>query len=137
MMTVEQARELVKECGNATAAAAKAGVPRTTFYDWLQRGQGAAREPLPARVAGASGGFVLQGRRVLAAKPTDVWKGRFHALRQGMGYPLDHLSEQWGIGVETIRGKARRMGALRYVEDAEQPGQYLECAVHPDTPKGK
>ena len=147
-LTAGQAKALVEQCGSTTAAAAKAGVPRTTFQGWLngtgerrakamERGASERDEAPAAAVTTVGGGFVLTGRRMLASKPTDVWKGRFFALRKGMGYPLEHLREEWGSSVETIRVKAKRLGALRYVEDAEQQGQYMECAVHPDTPKGK
>lgn len=88
-------------------------------------------------VSGAVGGFSLEGRNLLASKPTDVWKARFYALRRGMGYTLDHLADQWGNSVDIIRTKARRFGSLRYVEDNKAPGQYVACVVHPDTPKGR
>lgn len=88
-------------------------------------------------VAPADGGFNLDGRKLLAKRPTDVWKARFFALKPNTGYMIQHLADQWGNSADTVRSKARRFGALRYVEDADKPGNYVACIVHPDTPKGK
>lgn len=95
------------------------------------------KEPRTAAVNPAGGGFILKGKHLFADKPTDTWKARFYALRRGMGYPIELLQEEWGKGGDTIREHAKRYGALRYVEASNKPGEYLACAVHPDTPKGK
>lgn len=91
----------------------------------------------PSGIESPDGAIPLDGKNVVCTKPTDVWKGRFHSLKPNMGYPLHHLADQWGNSVETVREKAKRFGALRYVEDSNTPGTYVVCAVHPSTPKGK
>jgi hypothetical protein len=84
-----------------------------------------------------AGGFALAGKSLLAKKPTDVWKGRFFALRRGIGYRVETLQAEWSASDEIIRSHARDHGALRYIEDPDAKGQYIACIVHPDTPKGK
>lgn len=92
---------------------------------------------VPAVVTGATSGFVLKDKPLLAQKPTDVWRGRFYALRRGMGYRIENLAREWCASEDTIKSKAKREGALRYTEDPEAVGQYIAIAVHPETPKGK
>lgn len=145
-MTHTEAKRLYQETGNMQRAAAIAHMRASTFRS-LVRGEIAQHvpatgrrvdaQPRPIAVEGAKGGFSLEGKRVLASKPTDVWKARFYALRRGMGYRLETLAEEWANSADTVRAKARAMGALRYIEDPEKPGEYIACAVHPETPKGK
>ena len=90
------------------------------------------REP---KVSPAAGGFSLEGRELLAQKPTSAWPARFRALRRGAGYRLEDLAAQWHASVNTIREKARDHKCLRYTND--DTGQYIPCVVHPDTPGGK
>lgn len=84
-----------------------------------------------------SSGFCISGKKLLAKKPTDVWRGRFHALRKGMGYPVDVVAAEWGTSPDTVREKAKDNGSLRYVESPDKPGQYMACVVHPATPTGE
>lgn len=95
-----------------------------------------AKDASPAPpVSPATGGILLQGREVLAEKPTSPWPSRFSALRTGCGYPLDVLAGQWHTTVEQVRAKARGLKCLRYV--AGNDGDFIACAVHPSTPGGK
>lgn len=137
-MTKGDAEALVKKHGNITKAASAAGMPRSSFRRLLSGG--ATQAPVAraaADVSPATGGFTLTGKHLLVERPKDVWKGRFYALRRGMGYLVDHLSSEWGTSTELIRSKAKSMGALRYVEETANPGIYVACVVHPETPKGK
>lgn len=141
-MTYEEAKRLYDQHGSHAKAARAAGCAKSTIQKMLQLGLGRSAlvtpaKPTPVEVSPAIGGFSLSGKKLLAVKPTDVWKARFHSLRRGMGYTLEALSEEWGNSVDTIQAKARRFGALRYVEDPSKPGAYIACAVHPETPKGK
>lgn len=85
----------------------------------------------------AASGFMLNNKNLLAKKPTDVWRGRFFALRRGMGYRIRDLSKEWGVTEDNVKQHAKSHGALRYMEDPESPAQYIAIAVHPETPKGK
>ena len=143
-MTAEKAVAAVKEHRSQRAAAKALGVSRSCLQGWLRKAGGSPQvkttvKPQPAQthVSPASGGFSLEGKRVLAQKPTDTWKARFYALRRNMGYTIEHLSEEWGHSADTIKSKAKALDALRYVENPSRPGEYLVCAVHPETPKGK
>ena len=140
-MTTEEAKAAVAQYGSQRKAAAALGMSRRVIQRAVERDKRAAgpsdSDTTPADVTPAVGGFTLTGKHLLAQKPTDVWKGRFYALRRGIGYRLEALVKEWGTAMDTIRAKARVHGALRYVEDPEQPGQYIACAVHPDTPIGK
>ena len=139
-----EAQRMLEKYGSRAKAAQALGLSKTGFRQRLL-GQAEARTsggPVAGNDAGievtpASGGFSIAGRTLLASKPTDIWKARFFALRAGMGYTIDHLADQWGNSHDTIKSNARRFGALRYVEDAERPGNYVACVVHPDTPKGR
>lgn len=156
-VTQEQYDEAVREHGSGFNAADALGIPISTFYRWKTTGvpksvrkkpqetvtDNISEEAEPQstttnRVSSATGGFSLAGKNLLAVKPHNVWKSRFYALRKGMGYPLDVLEKEWGVSAHTIKEKARRQyNALRYVESSERVGDYIECIVHPDTPKGK
>jgi hypothetical protein len=88
-------------------------------------------------VTPAVSGFMLNNKNLLAKKPTDVWRGRFFALRRGMGYRIRDLSKEWGVTEDNVKQHAKSHGALRYMEDPDVAGQYISIAVHPETPKGK
>jgi len=125
-MTSTDAASLVKKHGSVTAAASASGIPRTTFRRLLNKpvAAGPEAQTLP-------GGISLKGVRMLDKKPADSVKRLIYTLKRGMGYPLDMLSEKWGISPDTIRSHARRFEALKYVETA--PGQWVPCVLHPDT----
>jgi hypothetical protein len=95
----------------------------------------AACIPIGDTPATVTGKFSLNGKPLLASRPNDVWKGRFHSLARGMGYHIDQLAELWGASEDTVQSRARRYGCLRYVET--EPGNYVACVVHPETAKGK
>lgn len=120
----------------ATSIAAHLGIPRSSVRRSMVAVGGEQPKALATRSQSMGGGFTLDGRRVLATRPTDVWRARFYGLRRGTGYHVDYLAERWGNSPDTVRAQARRHGALRYVEDVDRPGEYMACAVHPDTPKG-
>lgn len=88
-------------------------------------------------VTPAASGFMLNNKNLLAKKPTDVWRGRFFALRRGMGYRIRDLSKEWGVTEDNVKQHAKSHSALRYMEDPDSAGQYISIAVHPETPKGK
>jgi len=135
-MTREQVEEAVRKYGSQRKAAAALRVSRKTMRAALEgEGRDDARPAVVSAVAGS--GFLLVGRTVLSQRPTDVWRGRFYALRRGVGYRVDALAKEWGTSPDTVRSKAHAHGTLRYVEDPERLGNYIACAVHPDTPKGK
>jgi len=147
-MDSRTATDAVSKYGSQSKAAHALGVSKKSVWRAMQKLKGGvpvehkqaavSDDNTPSvEVSGATGGFVLNGKKLLAAKPTDVWKARFYSLRRGMGYTIDHLCDEWGASADTVRSKAKRIGSLRYVEDDQRPGEYIACAVHPDTPKGK
>ena len=144
MTKQEEAQLALEQYGSRSKAAQALGLSKTGFRNRLmgivQTGRHDVNEEqkqATIEVSPATGGFSLAGRSLLATKPTDIWKSRFYALRRGMGYTIEHLADQWGNSIDTIKQKARRFGALRYVEDTNKPGCYIACIVHPDTPKGR
>jgi len=123
--------------GNMTAAAKSLGISAPALRKRIMQVRpdliGSGFTSPNTEVSTVDGGFSLSGRTVLAAKPTDIWKARFFALKPGMGYTTEHLADQWGNSMDTVKSKAKRFKALRYVEDAERPGCYMACIVHPET----
>jgi len=83
------------------------------------------------RQSGVTGGISLSGVRVSNRKPNDSVRRLLYQLRKGMAYPVAALSETWNVGVDTIRQHAKRVNALKYVEVS--PGEWVACAMHPDT----
>jgi len=93
-----------------------------------------SESPSNLKISQADGGFSLQGKVVLAKKPTSVWPARLRALKKNTGYRLESLADQWGASVATVREKAREQKCLRYIEIE---GEYVVCVVHPETKGGK
>jgi len=139
-MTRDEAQKAVEKHGSQRKAAAALGVCAKRLSKMLSGAAIASNKPATATVSevtAASGGISLAGRQVLAERPTDLWKARFFALRRGLGYPIEALAAEWGKSVDSVKERAKRFGALRYVESPQRPGEYIVCAVHPETPKGK
>ena len=128
MLTKAQAEVMVKTYGSIKAACREAHVSGKTIRKALKG------EDCEVKVAMASGGFDLKGRTLMAKKPTDVYGPRFNALRIDTGYLPAVLADQWGCSANTVRDRARSLGAIRYTE---QDGQYIEVIVNPKTRGGK
>ena len=64
-------------------------------------------EPQPAqesvKLSPVTGGISLQGKSLIAKKPTDVWGPRYSSLRKETGYYPETLADQWGVSVATVR----------------------------------
>jgi hypothetical protein len=128
MLTKAAAEALVAEHGSIKGACRVLRMsPKTIRKALKSDGQ-------EVKVAPARGGFDLKGRTLMAKKPTDVYGPRFNALRLETGYLPEVLSAQWGCSVNTVRDRARALGAIRYTE---QDGQYIEVIVNPKTRGGK
>lgn len=129
-MTADEARALIRKHGSKRAVAREAHISADRLRRALQTDDAG-----PAlRVAPANGGFRIEGKALLAKRPTDVWGPRFRSLRSGLGYYPKTLAVEWGCGEATVRDHARAAGALRYTEIG---GSYVEVVVHPDTRSGK
>lgn len=141
-MTAEQLKKMQKlKAENPSIGrkklAAGAGVSLNQARRFLDKATVPSAPDETPTVTGATSGFVLKDKPLLAQKPTDIWRGRFYALRRGMGYRIENLAREWCASEDTIKSKAKREGALRYTEDPEAVGQYIAIAVHPETQKGK
>lgn len=142
-MTANEAKRLVEMHGGYRAAERATGIDRKKLSGIINGKQGGAmataktaekQDEREIKVAAASGGFDLKGRTLMAKKPTDVYGPRFNALRMETGYLPEVLAKQWGCSINTVRDRAKGLGAIRYTE---QDGQYIEVVVNPKTRGGK
>ena len=104
---------------------------RTVRYWWsgaTQRSSTPTPQPI---VTTALQSLSLKDVRISDHKPADSVKRLIYLLKKGMGFPVDRLSETWGISSERIKKEARRFECLKYVET--DPGNWVLCVMHPDT----
>lgn len=98
------------------------------------------RESLPHEAASAppppkgfAEGINLRNKRVLTRKPAETASKFIKRLPKQKGFSPLELSQEWGIGEDTIRRHARDLGCLRFVEVEEDEWQQL--VLHPETAK--
>jgi len=144
---IEKMRTLRDQGHSDVSIAAEVGCNRKTVAIYLGSRQSAGRvsgrgktdghrhhrDCLPS-ITPATCGFSLEGKHLMARKPTNLWPARFRALQRGKGYTLQGLSSEWGASINTIREHAKTEGCIRWVE---LDGEFVECIVHPDTEGGK
>ena len=123
----------VKKHGSIKAAARANGMASSTFHDRYKRKQRCSLEPIRAEstVRDIGGIRLSDSVRIRSTKPSEGVKKKLFALKRGVGYPINDLSEAWGCTPETLRAHARRHDALRYVEVG--PGDWVHCVMHPET----
>jgi len=81
----------------------------------------------------AKGGISLRGVNVSSNRPTDTVRPKLYQLPKGHGFPIDELSRNWGVSVDTLKKHARPLNCVQYVE--VDPGQWVQCVIHPETAK--
>ncbi len=126
----------VKKHGSARAAARANNMARTTFLE-KYKGRRRSAKPIDSMSKTTEptkdiGGIRLNDSvRMRTTKPSEGIKKKLFALKRGVGYPVNDLSESWGCSPETLRAHGRRHDALRYVEIG--PGDWVHCVMHPET----
>ena len=140
-MNIKEAKAAIAKHGSIRGAARVLGVDNSSLRNFIagkQKTLAIPATPNPATLSAPAPradakfpGISLRDMRVSDSKPTDTIKRRLYALKRGIGYPIDHLSEAWGISIDTIRSYAKRNDALKYVETA--PGEWVQVTMHPDT----
>ena len=80
-----------------------------------------------------SGAYNLRGKRVVSRRPAESAAKYIKRLPTGQGFDPQKLSQEWGMGEETIRKHARDMGCLKYVEISED--EWVALVMNPETAK--
>lgn len=75
-------------------------------------------------------GVSLDGRKILPRKPTDNASHLIQKLPLNRGFEIATLSQNWGLGEETIRRYAKNMKCLKFVE---VDGEWLPMVINPKT----
>ena len=119
-------RNAVAKHGSQRKAAKALGIHRSKVHRALQMG---IADPTPTTKAPT--GITLRDARISDHKPADNVKRLLYKLKMGMGFPIEHLAETWGISIENLRKQAKRFDCLKYVET--EPGNWVLCALNPDT----
>jgi DNA-binding CsgD family transcriptional regulator len=94
---------------------------------------GEAPTPTPATVQPTGGAYNLRGKRVVSRRPAESAAKYIKRLPTGQGFDPKKLSQEWGMGEETIRKHARDMGCLKYVEISED--EWIALVMNPETAK--
>lgn len=87
--------------------------------------------PEAATVASVGSGIPLRGMRVLARRPAESAAKHIKRLPKGRGFELKALAREWGMSEETIRGHAKNLNCLRYVEVSED--EWVALVMNPET----
>jgi hypothetical protein len=133
-ITSEELSEALKKYGSHEEAAAALGVKRRTLSRWVQVGVPGnikTAESFAAKTSTAvpKGGINISGLRKSPRKPNTGCKPLFHQIPQGVGFPIDTASEEWGFSVDTIRRAAIELGARVYVETSKDV--WIEMVIKP------
>jgi hypothetical protein len=130
-------RNNTREPERIRLALKKYGVPMAEIRATLAEINGEPQPAAKAQPAQATAnkptvrGIVLANLRVSDRKPQEGLKAQLYSLKRDRAYPLTELADDWCVSVETLRMHAKRLDCLKYVET--QPGQWVMCALHPDT----
>ena len=108
-------------------------IPMDTIRAALAKAEKDGMVPLPTQQEqkDAVRGINLSNVRVFDRKPNEGLKAKFYKLQKGKGFPLELLSNEWGVTEDTIKNQAKRLDCLKYVE--VNPGDWIACILHPDT----
>jgi hypothetical protein len=78
-------------------------------------------------------GLVLSNLRVLPRRPAESAAKYIKRLPLGRGFDVRKLSQEWGMGEDTIRRHAKDLGCLKYVET--EPDEWVPVIMNPETAK--
>lgn len=93
---------------------------------------GTALQPEPVSIK-QDQGLVLNKLRVLPRRPAESAAKYIKRLALGRGFDIRKLSQEWGMGEETIRRHAKDLGCLKYVEI--EPDEWIPVVMNPETAK--
>jgi hypothetical protein len=78
-------------------------------------------------------GLLLSKLRVLPRRPAESAAKYIKRLPLGRGFDIRKLSQEWGMGEDTIRRHAKDLGCLKYVET--EPDEWVPVIMNPETAK--
>jgi hypothetical protein len=78
-------------------------------------------------------GLLLSKLRVLPRRPAESAAKYIKRLPLGRGFDVRKLSQEWGMGEDTIRRHAKDLGCLKYVET--EPDEWVPVVMNPETAK--
>jgi len=78
-------------------------------------------------------GLLLSKLRVLPRRPAESAAKYIKRLPLGRGFDIKKLSQDWGMGEDTIRRHAKDLCCLKYVE--VEPDEWLPVVMNPETAK--
>lgn len=78
-------------------------------------------------------GLLLSKLRVLPRRPAESAAKYIKRLPLGRGFDVRKLSQEWGMGEETIRRHAKDLCCLKYVE--VEPDEWVPVVMNPETAK--
>ena len=78
-------------------------------------------------------GLLLSKLRVLPRRPAESAAKYIKRLPLGRGFDVRKLSQEWGMGEDTIRRHAKDLGCLKYVET--EPDEWVPVIMNPETAK--
>jgi len=78
-------------------------------------------------------GLLLSKLRVLPRRPAESAAKYIKRLPVGRGFDVRKLSQEWGMGEETIRRHAKDLSCLKYVE--VEPDEWVPVVMNPETAK--